>query len=101
MDRGLLERRSERPSAASQFGIGGPGERRVRAPRESVRASSMPALFPPWSNTLLKVGASVSLAAFLVAAAAPMVFVRTPYATGQLNQRRQPIQFDHRHHARD
>jgi len=58
-------------------------------------------LFPPWSNTLLKLGASVALAFLLMAAAAPMIFVRTPYATGQLNERQQPIQFDHRHHTRD
>jgi hypothetical protein len=61
----------------------------------------MRALFPPWSNTLLKLGAIVAFAFLLMAATAPMIFVRMPYATGQLNERQQPIQFDHRHHTRD
>src|SRR5579862_9501596 len=31
----------------------------------------------------------------------PWVLVRSPYYTGQLDPRDQPVQFDHRHHVRD
>ena len=62
---------------------------------------AMPALFPHWSNSLLKLGAAMALGTVVTATAAPMVFVRTPYATGQLESLVQPVQFDHRHHAGD
>jgi len=61
----------------------------------------MPALFPPWSNTILKLAVALALGTVVTATAAPMVFVRTPYATQQLEPRTQPVQFDHRHHTRD
>jgi hypothetical protein len=61
----------------------------------------MPALFPRWSNTLLKLAAIVGVGAVTTVTAAPMVLVRTPYITQQLDPRIQPVQFDHRHHTRD
>jgi hypothetical protein len=58
-------------------------------------------LFPEWSNSLFRfaigmaaIGA-VGLPVFL------MIWVRTPYMTGQMDPPSQPIKFDHRHHVRD
>src|SRR6476620_2845331 len=61
----------------------------------------MPALFPRWSNSALNAAALAALTIVITGAAAPMVFVRTPYATPALHERAQPVQFDHRHHTRD
>jgi len=61
----------------------------------------MPALFPPWTNTATRaalIGAVVIGAGALVA---PMLYARSPYATGQGDPVLQPIAFDHRHHVRD
>src|SRR4030095_16770722 len=61
----------------------------------------MAALFPRWSDPALRLSLCglVAAAAFLVAA--PMVYVRTPYATDQFVAVDQPVQFDHRHHVGD
>jgi hypothetical protein len=61
----------------------------------------MPALFPRWSNSALKAVGIAGFGLVVSGAAAPMIFVRTPYATQQLEERVQPVQFDHRHHTRD
>ncbi len=58
-------------------------------------------LFPPWSDTLLRVSAAAVLLGGGAAIAVPMTYVRTPYGTGQNNPLVQPLKFDHRHHVRD
>jgi hypothetical protein len=61
----------------------------------------MARLFPGWSDTAFRI---VIAAAFLTVAmliVAPMVYVRTPYNTGQFTPVDQPVQFDHRHHVQD
>jgi hypothetical protein len=59
------------------------------------------ALFPPWTNTavrlvlaLLALGGAGSLAGW-------MMYVRSPLFTGQFEVVPQPLQFDHRHHVGD
>jgi hypothetical protein len=61
----------------------------------------MPALFPPWTNTAMRIGIVGIVAAGGCAIAAPMIYVRTPYRRGQFEPPDQPVMFDHRHHARD
>jgi len=61
----------------------------------------MAALFPPWTNTATRV---VLVAIGLTlggVVAAPMIYARSPYATGAGDPLLQPIAFDHRHHVRD
>jgi hypothetical protein len=61
----------------------------------------MAALFAPRANVVYRACAA-GLAAFaLLALAAPMIYVRTPYAGGVGDAIEQPIAFDHRHHVRD
>jgi Cytochrome c7 and related cytochrome c len=61
----------------------------------------MASVFPPWSNTAVRValGAIASGGAF--AAVAPMIWVRTPWARAENDAVDQPVQLDHRHHAAD
>jgi hypothetical protein len=65
------------------------------------RRSKVRPLFPPWTNTLLRLAIAgvafgiVGLPAFLIA------WARSPYATGQNEPVVQPVKFDHRHHVRD
>ncbi len=61
----------------------------------------MAALFRPWTNTALKLGAGSLVLGATAAVAAPMIYVRTPYNTGELAPVDQPVVFDHRHHVRD
>jgi hypothetical protein len=61
----------------------------------------MAALFPPWTNTATHVVLAVIAVGLAAALAAPMICVRTPYATGAADPVVQPIAFDHRHHVRD
>ena len=61
----------------------------------------MSSLFPRWSNTVFGLVVFLLGALTLGAMAAPMVFVRTPYATQAGNPTLQPVTFDHRHHTRD
>jgi hypothetical protein len=61
----------------------------------------MAGLFPRWSNAALRWGISLGTATVVGALALPMVWVRTPYATGQFRPLEQPIVFDHRHHVAD
>jgi hypothetical protein len=66
-----------------------------------VLGASMPALFPPWSNTATRV-VLVSFAAGAVLTVVLLwMFVRSPYVTNQHVQIEQPVAFDHRHHVRD
>lgn len=61
----------------------------------------MGAVFPPWSNTALRVTLAVLALGAVSAIAAPMIFVRTPWRRGYLNALDQPVEFDHRHHTQD
>ena len=61
----------------------------------------MPALFPPWTNTATRVVLVVMVVGLATALAAPMIYARSPFATGQGDPLLQPVQFDHRHHVRD
>jgi hypothetical protein len=59
------------------------------------------AVFPPWSNTAFRLAiATLAIGGFVVLAA-PMIWVRTKWARDQWNVVDQPVEFDHRHHARD
>jgi len=59
------------------------------------------ALFAPSANAVFR-AAAIAVAGFgLVAIAAPMVFIRTPYASGVADPVQQPVELDHRHHVRD
>ncbi len=63
--------------------------------------SEKEALFPPWTNTVLR----VVLACLVLGAAFTFtflfIFVRSPLYTGQFEPVTQPIEFDHRHHVGD
>ena len=61
----------------------------------------MAAVFPPWSNTAFRVAIAAAVLGGVVALAAPMIWVRTPWARAQWNVADQPVEFDHRHHSRD
>jgi hypothetical protein len=58
-------------------------------------------LFPPWTNTVIRV-VLVSLGLGAGGAIAFLwLYVRTPYFTAQNEPITQPIEFDHRHHVAD
>jgi predicted CXXCH cytochrome family protein len=59
------------------------------------------ALFPRWANSAYWI--AIAMLAFVIASAiaAPMILIRTPYASGKGAPIVQPVEFDHRHHARD
>ena len=61
----------------------------------------MPPLYPPWANTIYRAVIVAVLVTAGGAIVAPMIYVRTPYNTKQLDHRDQPVMFDHRHHVRD
>jgi hypothetical protein len=61
----------------------------------------MAALFPPWSNTLLRLGVGAIGATVVALVAGLFIFVRTPSRRGQNEPPDQPVQFDHRHHNGD
>lgn len=61
----------------------------------------MAALFPSWSNTVLRLGAVVLAGSVAVVVVLPMIYVRTPYNQDRLFPVDQPLQFDHRHHVAD
>ena len=69
--------------------------------RNGRKTRTMRPLFPPWSDTVFRLG--LAMAALLVVSVptAMMLWVRTPYVTNEGNPIVQPIQFDHRHHVRD
>jgi predicted CXXCH cytochrome family protein len=61
----------------------------------------MPALYPPWSNGVYRAVIVALLAGVAALVAAPMIFIRTSYATHEGEPILQPVEFDHRHHVRD
>jgi hypothetical protein len=61
----------------------------------------MAALFPRWSNTAYRLAIGTLFCGALTALLGFMVYVRTPWNTGQYDAVDQPVQFDHRHHAID
>jgi hypothetical protein len=65
------------------------------------RTAGVSALFPPWTNTATRVALIGVVVLGVGALAAPMMFARSPFATGQANPVLQPIAFDHRHHVQD
>lgn len=65
------------------------------------RGASVAALFPRWSNTAFGLGLCALGAVGLGLIAAPMIWVRTPYASSRHEPIVQPVAFDHRHHVRD
>jgi hypothetical protein len=61
----------------------------------------MPALFPRWSNTAIRLGLLALIAGLASIPTGLVIYMRTPFATGQFFPADQPVQFDHRHHVRD
>jgi hypothetical protein len=66
----------------------------------SARDSAAP-LFPAWSNTALRVALALIFLLAISVPAALWAGQRTPYVSGELDPKMQPIEFDHRHHVRD
>lgn len=58
-------------------------------------------LFPPWSDTALRLGLLCAAGSAVAVPAAFMIYVRTPYGQDRSIPIDQPVQFDHRHHVRD
>lgn len=61
----------------------------------------MAQLFSGWSNTALRLALAGVVCGGAAAIAAPLVFMRTPFNTGQHYPVDQPVPFDHRHHVQD
>jgi hypothetical protein len=61
----------------------------------------VPALFPVWSDTVLKVALGALGLAIPGVFVVPIVYVRTPYNLNRRFEVMQPVQFDHRHHVQD
>lgn len=61
----------------------------------------MPALFRRRANQTIRRGLLLVVLIIIGCPTALMLYVRTPYVTGEGYIRDQPIEFDHRHHARD
>jgi hypothetical protein len=59
------------------------------------------ALFARWTNVPYGVVLAALGAIVLAGVIAPLICVRTPYATAQFAPVVQPVAFDHRHHVRD
>jgi hypothetical protein len=59
------------------------------------------ALFPPWTNTVVRVVLLLLVVGVAGAIVLAMMYVRSPLRTGQWQPVPQPIQFDHRHHVAD
>ena len=58
-------------------------------------------LFPPWTNTLIRLGL-LGLAAILFGGLGlAWLYVRSPLFTQQGDPVEQPVEFDHRHHVQD
>lgn len=58
-------------------------------------------VFPPWSNTAIQIAIAAGVVGVVAVVAAPMLYVRSPWNTGQGQAVEQPVQFDHRHHVQD
>jgi hypothetical protein len=61
----------------------------------------MKPLFPQWTNTAARLLIGLALGSAVAIPVLLIVWVRTPYVTGQFDPLDQPLQFDHRHHVRD
>ncbi len=61
----------------------------------------MAALFPPWSDTALRIALSALVVLGAGAVVTPMIAVRTEWNRGELVAVDQPAEFDHRHHVAD
>jgi hypothetical protein len=61
----------------------------------------MAAVFPPWSNAAFRIAIALGAIAVVGVPCALMLYMRTPYATGEHDPIEQPVMFDHRHHVRD
>jgi hypothetical protein len=59
------------------------------------------AVFSRRANTVFAIVLVALATVVVVAIAAPMVMVRTPYGTDRFSPVTQPVAFDHRHHVRD
>jgi predicted CXXCH cytochrome family protein len=59
------------------------------------------ALFARWTNVPYWIALATLAVLALAAAAAPMIYMRTPYASSRFAPVVQPVEFDHRHHVRD
>jgi len=59
------------------------------------------ALFPRWTNAIYALAIVTLLLIVTAVILAPMIYVRTDYASDQHRPVVQPIGFDHRHHTRD
>jgi len=75
-------------------------------PRAQIHASltpkqDMPALFPKWSDSLLRASSVALVVAAVALPTFAMIWVRTPFVSGKGDPVRQPIEFDHRHHVAD
>ena len=62
---------------------------------------STPFRFPRWSDTALRATLLALLLLMTAAVVGPWIYVRTPYNQDRGFEIVQPVQFDHRHHARD
>jgi hypothetical protein len=61
----------------------------------------MPALFPQWSNTAARLVLGGLVLTAIGLPGALVVWMRTPYVTGEGYEVVQPVEFDHRHHVAD
>jgi len=61
----------------------------------------MASVFPPWSDTALRIAVFATVVSGAAAILGLMVYVRTPWRRSQFEPVDQPVQFDHRHHAQD
>lgn len=60
----------------------------------------MPALFPPWTNSVVRAGLLGFVGLIVGVPLVLMAHVRTPFQRGQAAPLEQPVPFDHRHHVR-
>jgi hypothetical protein len=61
----------------------------------------MAAVFPPWSNTALRIALSAIALGVVGSIVLLMVFVRSAWRRRQFDALDQPVEFDHRHHTQD
>lgn len=61
----------------------------------------MAPLFPPWADTLFRLGLIGLALAIPGVFIVPILYVRTPYNLNRFFPIDQPVQFDHRHHVQD
>jgi hypothetical protein len=58
-------------------------------------------LFPVWGTTAFRLSLAVIVFAIVSFPLLLLAWERTPYVTGELDPKMQPVKFDHRHHTRD